>query len=292
MAVGQGVLAPVLDVAVLTVLEGRVEVLALDRCAAHGARLRTVLELHAVFTRAGVREATTATVALLEQSSEHAAGTLLDQALLLSGLPGGLEAVECGLLSEQQAVAVTRKLLPASPEVQLVVWQRLQSQLLAAFEQGVVLPPGRLGELVGGWVISADAAAAEARRRAASKDGAVSYRRRDDGLVDITVFGLSGPDAQAVLSRIRDRSRPWGGDDDRSDGARRRDAAISLWLGRDQQPLRKQLQPVRRRRCLPVHPGCGRGRRRPLRLPQRRDRAVRDRRHTAAAARRRPGHHR
>ncbi|MBC7680013.1 MAG: hypothetical protein H7233_13660, partial [Pseudorhodobacter sp.] len=243
MAVGQGVLAPVLDVAVLTALEGRLEVLALDRCAAHATRLRAVLALHAVFTKAGMPEATTATLALLGQTSEHAPSALLDQALLLSGLPGGLAAVGCGLLSEQQAAAVTRKLLPATPEVRLTVWARLQAQLLAAYEQGSVLPPGRLVELAGGWVIAADAAAAAARRKAASKDGGVSYKQREDGLVDVTVFGLTGPDAQAVLSRIRDRSGPWGSDDDRTDGARRRDAAVSLWLGRDRQPLRDSLNP-------------------------------------------------
>ena len=98
-----------LDVAALTTLEGRLEVLALDRCAGHAARVRTVLALHTVFTKAGVRESTSATLALLEQSSEQAAGNLLEQAMLLSDLPGGLEAVECGLLSEQQAAAEATK---------------------------------------------------------------------------------------------------------------------------------------------------------------------------------------
>ena len=65
MAVGQGVLAGSLDVAALNSCEGRVELLALDRCAAHGARLRTVLALHAIFVVAGCRESTTAQQAVL-----------------------------------------------------------------------------------------------------------------------------------------------------------------------------------------------------------------------------------
>ncbi len=176
MAVGQGVLAPVLDVAALNGFEDRLEVMAADRCAAHAARLRVVLGLHAVFVAAGCRESTTAQLALLEQTSEHAAAGLIDQAVLLSALPGGMEAVDCGLLSEAQAAAVTRRLLPAPDGVRLLVWRRLQARLLSAFEQGEVLPATRLADLVGGWVIAADAEAAAERRRAAGKGGGVSYK--------------------------------------------------------------------------------------------------------------------
>ncbi|MCW2614398.1 MAG: hypothetical protein JWN08_1392, partial [Frankiales bacterium] len=102
MAVGQAVLSSTLDVGALTDAEGLLEVAALDRCAAHGRRLRLVLQLHAVLSAAGGGLGTSSQLALVEQTSEQAAQFLLCQAELLAGLPGGLEAVECGLLTVEQ----------------------------------------------------------------------------------------------------------------------------------------------------------------------------------------------
>ena len=110
MAVGQGPLGVVLDVAALTRVELRLEVAAVERCAGHGRRLRDVLELDRVLTRAGVSFGASAHLALVEQSSELTAGLLLAQAYLLAGLPGGLEALDCGLLSPEQAAVLGRVL--------------------------------------------------------------------------------------------------------------------------------------------------------------------------------------
>ena len=237
MAVGQAPLVAVLDVAALGQVEARIEAAVWDRSAAHGRRLRDVLALHRVFCAAGAGLATVAHVALLEQTSELAAGALLCQAQVLSSLPEALDAVDCGLLTVDQAAVLGRALAPLHDVVQLAVWERVRARLLAGLEQGLVLSPARLKELLAGWVIAAAPQDAVDRRETAEAAGSVDYRRRDDGLVDLFASGLNGPNAQAVLSRIRDRARPWGGDDDRSAGKRRLDALVDLLLGRDQLPL-------------------------------------------------------
>ncbi|MCW2613025.1 MAG: hypothetical protein JWN08_19, partial [Frankiales bacterium] len=101
-----------LDVGAMADAEGLIERLALDRCAAHGRRLRAALRLHAVLSAAGAGLGTASQLALVEQTSEQAAQLLLAQAELLAGLPGGLEAVECGLLTVEQCAVVARTLTP------------------------------------------------------------------------------------------------------------------------------------------------------------------------------------
>ena len=96
--------------------------------------------------------------------------------------------------------------------------------------------PARLRERLSGWVIEADPAAAVERRRAAAADGDVDYRRRDDGLVDLAAYGLTGPDAHACLARIRACAAPVGLGDDRPAGKRRLDALVDLLLGRNPLP--------------------------------------------------------
>lgn len=237
MAVGQQVMSAGLDVVALGAVEVRLEVAATSRSAAHGQRLRDALCLHALLSSAGAGLGTTAHLALVEQVSEHAATALLSQAELLAGLPGGLEAVDCGLLTVEQAAVVARRLLPLSDPVRVVVWRRLRARLLAAFDAQVVLSPARLAELLATWAVEADPPAAVDRRQQAEQHGAVGYRRRDDGLADVFLTGISGPDAQALLCRIRARSAPWGGGDDRSADKRRLDSAVDLLLGRDRLPL-------------------------------------------------------
>ena len=237
MAVGQAPLVAVLDVAALAGVEARFEAALWERSAAHGRRLRDVLTLHRVMCAGGSGLATVAHVALLEQTSELAAGSLLCQAQVLASLPEALDAVDCGLLTVDQATVLARVLAPLDDVVQLAVWDLVRARLLAGLEQGTVLSPARLKELLAGWVIATAGQDVVERRRVAEAAGSVDYRRRDDGLVDLFASGLNGPNAQAVLCRIRDRARPWGGDDDRSAGKRRLDALVDLLLGRDQLPL-------------------------------------------------------
>jgi hypothetical protein len=171
--------------------------------------------------------------ALAMGCSENRAGRLLAEGLGLAELPGGLEAVECGLLTVEQSGVVVAQLAPVPLEVRLQVWRRLQARLCG---QGV-LPPARLNELLRRWIISADAEGAEERRRQAEDGRRVNYRRREDGLHDLFVLGFRGPDMQAILSRVAARSEPVGIWDDRTADQRRFDAVQDLLLGRESLPL-------------------------------------------------------
>jgi hypothetical protein len=203
--------------------------------------LRDVLELHRVHTAGGCALATVAQLALLMRSSEFRAGALLADAQLLSCLPGALEALDCGLLSVEQARLVCSQLGPLDEPIRLAVWQRLQTALITDDERGIVRTPARLRALLAGWVIEADTDAAARRRKDAEAEAAVDYRWRDDGLVDLFATGLTGPNAQAVLSRIRAHSAPVGPCDERPAGQRRLDALVDLVLGRDRSALDGEL---------------------------------------------------
>lgn len=237
MAVGQHSLGRALDVGRIGALEDRLELRETDRRAAHGPLLRDVLSLHDLSSREGLEVSTVSQLALVLRCSEFRAGELLGTAVMLTELPGGFEALECGLLGVEQSAVVARQLQPLEDPARLAVWSRLQRQLLADDTSGVQRTPARLRELLSGWVIEADPAAAVERRRAAAKDGDVDYRRRDDGLVDLSAYGVTGPDAHACLSRIRACAAPVGLGDDRPAGKRRLDALVDLILGRNPLPL-------------------------------------------------------
>lgn len=135
MAVGQGVLAATLDVGALDAVMTRLEVSAVDACAAHGRLLRDALELHRVLSAAGAALSSAPELALLRQSSEQAAQALLGEAPLLRDLPGALEALDCGLLTVDQSRVLAQQLGPLSDEVRLAVWTRLQARLLAGVDK-------------------------------------------------------------------------------------------------------------------------------------------------------------
>jgi hypothetical protein len=114
------------------------------------------------------------------------------------------------VLRVEDVHVVCALLLPLEPEVRLAVWEQLLPTLRSDVERDVVRPRARLRELVDRIVRQVDAAGAQQRRDNAREGRAVSYRRRDDGLVDLFAFGLTGPLAQACLSRIRDAAAPLG----------------------------------------------------------------------------------
>ena len=140
------------------------------------------------------------------------------------------------LLTVAQSAAFLRAVADVDLQVRLVVWRRLQARLLAAWDEGSVLTPARLGSLLSGWVIAADPAGAQLRRKRAEAGGEVSYRRRPDGLGDLFATAVPAPVLQAVLCRIRAASRPYGAADDRPAGERRLDALLNLLLGREHLP--------------------------------------------------------
>ena len=151
-------------------------------------------------------------------------------------LPGGLEALECGLLTVAQSASFLRAVRDLTPPVQQQVWDRLQARLLSAAQEGVVLPPARLAQSLARWVVRADPAGAQDRRRQVEAQGDASYRRRDDGLGDLFATAIPTPVLQAVLCRIRAAAQPLGSQDDRSAGKRRLDALLDL-LGRQHLPV-------------------------------------------------------
>ncbi len=241
MAAGQSALAVAADVAALDALAEQLSVLELSRGAAHVVQLRVLLQLEAVGRSAGMDLATVAHAALALGCSEHRAGRLLAQAHGLGQLPGALEALECGLLTVEQADTVVEQLTPLPFPVRLLVWQRLQHRLSGC---DGALPPARLAELLRRWVIAADPADAVQRRQQARAGRRLDYRRRVDGLNDLFALGLDGPDTQAILSRVRDRAHPVGPDDDRTADQRRLDAFTDLLLGRDPLPLHDPHDPL------------------------------------------------
>jgi hypothetical protein len=252
MAAGQGAFSVAADVAALDVLEVRLSVREAERGAVHAAMLWDVLELQAVYSRSGMSVSTVPHVALALGCSEHRAGRLLAEALALAELPGGLEAVECGLLTVEQSATLVQQFAPIPLEIRLLVWRRLQARLC---QQGV-LPSARLAELLRRWVIAADRDAAEQRRRQAETGRRVDYRRRDDGLWDLFALGFRGPEMQAILSRVAARSVPVGLDDDRTADQRRFDALKDLLLGRESLSLERDCA-VQAATRLPGAAACG-----------------------------------
>ena len=237
MAVGQAALRGTLDVPALNTAETRLEVAGTARCHAHAQVLRQVLEVHRVHLQGDLALATVPQVALLLQLSESAAHDRLSEALLLLSLPGGIEALECGLLNPEQSTALLRALGELALPVRLSVWRRVQARLLAAQDDGTPLPAHELSRLLSRWIIAADPAEAQDRRRAAEDAGDVSYRRRGDGLGDLFATAVPAPLLHAVLARVRDAARPWGSADERTVGKRRLDALLNLILGRDTLPF-------------------------------------------------------
>jgi hypothetical protein len=231
MVAGQSVLSRPLDVGALSAVEVELDQAEQERHALHAGQLRRALRLQALYSAAGMGMGSVAQLALVLRCSEFRAGQLLGDALTLTALPGAIEALESGLWTVEQSRVFVKVTDALSEPARLAVWDRLCPRLQRDLEQGVVCPPGRLEELLRGWVIAADPADAVARRRQAEAAGAVDYRRREDGLADIFALGLTGPVAQACLQRIRERAA--GPDDGRSPDKRRLDAFAELILGRD-----------------------------------------------------------
>src|SRR5687768_12950078 len=165
MAAGQDVLTPTLDVGALNAVEAELCEHEQVRGAAHAGQLRAALRLDAVHRAAGLGLNTIPQIALVLNCSERRAGELLGDAQTLAALPGALDAVETGLLTVEQSRTLVTALEPLPFEQRLAVWERLRARLLQTDEQGAVLPPARLGELLSRWIISLDPDGATERRK-------------------------------------------------------------------------------------------------------------------------------
>lgn len=252
MANGQAVLtSTVLDTAEVDRLCTEIEEGERSRHAAHADQLERVLELDRVYAAAGLDLQTPAVLALLRNSSESSAGHFLYQAKTLHAV-GAIAVMRKGFLTVEQARVVVDVLGPVADDaIALRVWERLRARLEQDSRYGAVLPPARLAELLRRWLIEADPKGAAARRDEAERDGAdVDLWRRDDGLTDIAIRAVSGPNAQACAQRIQEHAEPIGPYDERPVGMRCRDAAVDLILGRTTLPFRRD--PVEAAEALEV----------------------------------------
>jgi hypothetical protein len=265
MANGQAVLpSTVLDTAEVEALQARLESRELARHADHAAQLTDALALDAAYRAVGMGLQTTAELALLWRCSEDYAGWRLREAEILQRL-GALSLMRTGMLTIGQGRVVVDILGPVEDEhLALSVWLRLERRLEQDDRIGAVLPPARTAELLRRWLLEADPAGAVERRKQAETDSAdVDLWKREDGLVDIAIRAVTGPNAQAVGQRIRENAEPIGPGDDRSVGMRYRDAAIDLLLGRTTLPF--TAEPAEAAAQLGIDltrcglPGCGCG---------------------------------
>jgi hypothetical protein len=237
MAGRQAVLVGTFDVGAVDAVEARLAASEAVRCAAHAEVLRDALELLGLYERAGMWDAAPAQLALLLRSSEQRATTLLTCARVLAELPGGFELLEAAVLTVEQAAAVGRVLDPLPGDVRQAVWAHAVTRLQSDVQRGAVCPPARLTELLRTWAAQVDPDSALDRRRQAEAAGSVLLDRRDDGLTDLVLRGLTTPLADAVLSRIGTvaESTSFVGDE-RSSGKQRLDTAVDLLLGRTGRP--------------------------------------------------------
>ncbi|MCY7365287.1 MAG: hypothetical protein LH469_08290, partial [Frankiaceae bacterium] len=231
MAVGQQVLSGVASLERLRAAEEELEQVVAEEGAAHVRKLCRLLALHELYAAEGLVLSATPEAARLLRCSEWRADRLLDEAMLLTTLPGALNALSTGVLTvEQSSVVVTQLRQVSDLERRLQLWRRLLERLRRP--DGAALPPARLKEVLQRWIAQSDPADAEQRRKTAEEERRVEYRRRDDGLVDILLLGIAAPLAQSVLQRIRAAAEPVGLFDDRLADQRRLDAAVDLLLGR------------------------------------------------------------
>jgi hypothetical protein len=227
-----------LDLVALCLAEEELRASELARAADHVRQLRAALGMFEVYRRAGLGQSADAYLAVRMGWSEWQANRLLSEAVVMSDLPGAFELLLAGTMSIEQSRAASVQLLKLEDEhARLELWERVARLLVANAEQGVICPPARLTETIKRWLIEADPADAMDRRKQAENEADVLFRKRDDGLVNISLQGATAPNAQAALQLIDANATPVGPDDERPAGKRRADAMIDLILGRTRLPL-------------------------------------------------------
>jgi hypothetical protein len=243
-----------LDLVALALAEDELRASELARAADHVRQLRAVLGMFDVYRRAGLGQSADAYIALRLGWSEWQASRMLSEATVMADLPGAFDLLLAGTMSIEQSRAAAMQLAKLDDDVaRLELWERVAQMLTGNAEQGVVCPPARLSDAIKRWLIEDSPADAVARRKQAEDEADVLFRKRDDGLVDISLLGATAPNAQAALQLIHANSAPVGPEDERSAGKRRADAMIDLLLGRTRLPLGPSPE-GEQEHC---RPGCG-----------------------------------
>ena len=152
-------------------------------------------EIVAAYNRASraQREFAADEVGLAVGATTTTGGNLLAQALSLAELPGLLEAVESGLLTERHVLAVLREL----DKVELSLEQR-HAVVLVMLARYAGEAPGELAALVARLIVQVDRAAAAARDAKATAGRNVRFARDVDGQALLTA---RGPAAQIAAIR-------------------------------------------------------------------------------------------
>ncbi|MEO6204819.1 MAG: DUF222 domain-containing protein [Mycobacteriales bacterium] len=185
-------------------------------------------EIVAAYNRAtgAQREFAADEVGLAIGATSTTGGNLVAQALSLAELPGLLEAVESGLLTERHVLAVLREL----DRVELTLEQR-HAVVLVMLARYRGEAPGELARLVARLIIQVYRAAAAARDTKATAGRGVWFSRDVDG--QATVIGR-GPAAQiAAIRAALDATLPEqpDADDERSRDGRMFDLFVDLLTG-------------------------------------------------------------
>ncbi len=188
-------------------------------------------EIVAAYNRAtgAQREFAADEVGLAIGATSTTGGNLVRQALSLAELPGLLEAVESGLLTERHVLAVLREL----GKVELSLEQR-HAVVLVMLARYRGQAPGELAALVARLIVQVDRAAAAARDAKASAERGVWFGRDVDG--QATVIGR-GPAAQiAAIRAALEATLPQQVEDgdERSRDARTFDLFVDLLTGSEQ----------------------------------------------------------
>ncbi|MBK5306915.1 MAG: DUF222 domain-containing protein, partial [Frankiaceae bacterium] len=156
-------------------------------------------------------------------------GHLVVQALAICALPGLLEAVDTGLLTERHVLAVLREL----DKVALSLEQR-QAVVLVMLARYRGQAPGELGQLVARLIVQVDRAAAAARDAKATGERKVWFSRDVDGQALVLA---RGPAAKiAAIRASLEATLPTEAEpgDERSRDAREFDLFLALLTGGEQ----------------------------------------------------------
>ncbi|MCU1595563.1 MAG: putative endonuclease [Frankiales bacterium] len=174
---------------------------------------------------AAQREFSCDEVALAVGAGFGTASRLVVEALAVSALPGLVEAVAAGTLTERHALAVLREL----DTVELTLEQR-QCVVLIALARFAGQTPGELMKVIRRLILTVDRAAAQARRDKATSQRRVDFYPDADGQ---GVLHACGPlEAIAAMKAALEASlgsREAG--DERSKGEREFDLLVDLLTG-------------------------------------------------------------
>jgi hypothetical protein len=192
---------------------------------AFAGQMRAVV---AAYNRAGrfEREFAADEVGLAIGATSTTGGNLVQQALALCELPGLLEAVESGQLTERHVLAVLREL----DKVSLTLEQR-QAVVLVLLARYRGEAPGELGLLVARLIVQVDRAAAAARDATATAERKVWFSRDVDGQALLLARGPAAAIAAIRASLEATLPLETAPDDERSRDAREFDLFVQLLTG-------------------------------------------------------------